>query len=129
MEAQSYRMRVLLVLINDEERPGAIRSLHRVSSYQRMSRTVLYVAVGRVNSMCIAAALQPFEINQLAREELPKRLTDLAICSNGKHAKSPVGIIASTMHAHRNVVEVVDGVPTSLEERPYIVRQVRGSLA
>src|SRR5215469_4543532 len=116
-------MRMVLVLVNDEQGPIAIGPLDRIRGYEHMAGTILDVAGGRVHAMHLAAGLQPLKIDQLAGEELSERLVDLVIGAHCEHPEGAAGIVASRMHSHGNVMEVVETIAARSQERADIISQ------
>lgn len=70
-------VRIFLVLIDDEERPLAIRAMDGVGSDERVAGAISNVAFGVEEMVFAAARLHPLEIDELAGEELRERLLDL----------------------------------------------------
>ena len=90
MEYDVHGVRLPLVLVNDEQGPLTIRTKHCVSRYDGMFRGIFNVGAGGKSSVCAVPRLDPFQINQLAREELRCGLLDLIIRINREHAEYPL---------------------------------------
>src|SRR5271167_2242027 len=116
-------MRVLLVLVDDQQCPFTIRALNGIRGDEHMPGAVLDIARGWIHTVRLTAWLHPFQVDELAREELAERLRDLAISINGKHAERASRVVTSGMHAHGNVMEVVNRVAARGEKRPDVVGQ------
>lgn len=91
-------MRILLITIYGHDRPLPVRTLHRVSRYQRMTRTVIDVSLRGEHLVLSRSWLHPFEIDQLRDEELRERLLNLVVDIDSKHAKRSGRIVAAVFH-------------------------------
>ena len=85
---------IILILINDEECPIAIRPLYWIGGNQRCPAPS-WISLKPRKPDGLGAGLQPLEINQLACEELTERLSDLPIRANCKHPKGSIGVVAT----------------------------------
>ena len=73
VEDDSHAMRVVLILVDHEQRPLAIRPLQRIGRDEHVSRRIDDVGRGREEAMASAAGLHPLPRQQLACEELRGR--------------------------------------------------------
>src|SRR5258705_11242271 len=88
-----------------------------------MPSRVFDVAGSRKQAVLAASRLDPFQVDQLAGEELRSWLLDLKIPVGGKHPKRPHRFVASRMNSHGQIVKIVNGVATRAQKRAYVIRQ------
>ena len=54
---------MVLIFVDDEQSPIAIRTLYRICSHEEVSRAILDITHSRVHAMVLGAGLEPLEID------------------------------------------------------------------
>ena len=88
-----------------------------------MSCRIVKVASDREDVMLAVAGLDPFQVNQLAGEELRSVLLDLVVRIHGEHTEGPRRRPAATEgKTEWQIMEVIECVSTGLEKGSHVVR-------
>ena len=89
VEDDAHRMRVVLVLVDDEQRPLSVGAVHRVGRHQDVTGGIEDVARGRKDAVLAVAGLHPLPGQHPAGEVLRGRLQDLVAVSTVNMPKVP----------------------------------------
>src|SRR5208282_5069265 len=116
-------MSVLLIAIDDEQRPLAIGTLQSVGGDQLAASAVVEIGLGRIDLMLSAAGLRPLQVYELRHKELRQRLLNFVVSVNREHAKGARRIIAAGLHRQGQIVKVINAIGACVEQRSDVIRQ------
>src|SRR5215469_1179321 len=118
LKTDRHGVRGLLIFVDEHQRPLSIWAQHGIGCNQKVSGSVVDVTRARKNTVLTAPWLDPFQINDLAREKLRSRLLNLILPVHREQAEATRRrSMTAEGFSQRNVMEIIDGIPPSFEER------------
>lgn len=87
VECNPHRVRILLIFVDQHQRPLTVGSLYCIGGHQRVSGRVVDIDVRWEYRVFAASWLHPFQVNELTGEVLRSGLQNLILTVNCKHRK------------------------------------------
>src|ERR1700686_4749893 len=106
---------VLLIAIDDQQRPFAIRTLQSISGNKFAAGAVVDIGFGRIDLMLSPAGLSPFQVDKLRNKELRQWLLNFVGSIHREHTESARRTVASGLHLQGQIVEVINALGPRVE--------------